>query len=246
MWSETLPYRKYREPYAPALFKSTAKTLHLTPETRLLDLACGTGTLAFGFAQYVGSLTGVELEEPMVDAARAEATRRKIDIRLVCSGVEDMPNDLGEFDIVTIGKAHWFLPKAATIAKLNELIAPKGHILICTTAAHKVPMDSWEADFRRIKRRWNRQRHELISPEEFFADSPFTFLKALRCTLKRHVSVEDVLMRALAYHGTTPEQLGPKKDEFLDELRAAVTPHAVNGRLMETLVTMGIIYGRKS
>lgn len=46
------------------------ETAGLTPPARLVDLACGTGTLALALAEKGYAVTGIELSEPMLEQAR--------------------------------------------------------------------------------------------------------------------------------------------------------------------------------
>ena len=53
----------------------------LAPGERVLDVACGTGLVAFGAAQAVGPagrVVGVDLSDRMVDAARRRAQSRRL------------------------------------------------------------------------------------------------------------------------------------------------------------------------
>jgi ubiquinone/menaquinone biosynthesis C-methylase UbiE len=126
LWSETIGYRDYRNPYLKRFFSGIAEAIPLTGKEDLLDLGCGVGEVALGFASFVASLTGVDFEQPMLaeTAKRAQAMGRKI--RLVHSKVEDAPVDLGRFNLITIGSAHWFMHTPATLARLDRWLMPGG------------------------------------------------------------------------------------------------------------------------
>jgi len=217
----------------------------LTRDSRLLDLACGAGEVAFGFARHVGSLTGVEREQPMLDLARAEALRAGIDIRWVCSDIENMPADIGTFDLATIGKAHWYLPREQTLQQLEKLLAPTGQVLVCSTSTHDEQSGPWAEAYRRTRNAWRRVGRPHISAREFMAGSPFAYTKSVIARARRSVPVEDLLKRALAFAGTSPAALGPDKERYLGEIRAAIAPYAVDGALPETLATVGNIFARQ-
>src|SRR5580698_9939221 len=109
MWSETIGYRQYRKPYLPQFFAAVAKAIPLTCQESLLDLGCGTGEVALGFAPYVARLTGMDLEDPMLAEAARRAEAAGCHIRLIHSRVEDAPAELGRFELITMGRAHWYL-----------------------------------------------------------------------------------------------------------------------------------------
>src|SRR5271167_3393314 len=119
MWSETIGYRDHRPPYLKRFFLVVSETIPLTGKEDLLDLGCGVGEVALGFAPFVATLTGLDLEQPMLDetAKRARAIGR--DIRLVQGKVEDAPADLGRFHLITMGRAHWFMHNPASLARID-------------------------------------------------------------------------------------------------------------------------------
>jgi len=47
-------YARYREPYPPEFFKKSAEQIALRGNESLLDVGCGPGLLAIGFAPFVG------------------------------------------------------------------------------------------------------------------------------------------------------------------------------------------------
>jgi len=47
-------YARYRETYPPEFFKQSAQQIALHGDETLLDVGCGPGLLAIGFALFVG------------------------------------------------------------------------------------------------------------------------------------------------------------------------------------------------
>ena len=126
MWSATIGYRRYLHPFLPRFFSDAAGKLALKGHEALIDLTCGTGEVAFGFSRYLGSLTGVDLEPAMIQGADAAARKLGVNIRLIHSAVEDLPDDVGLFDLVMIGNAHFWLKAEATIDRLDRILAKNG------------------------------------------------------------------------------------------------------------------------
>jgi 2-polyprenyl-3-methyl-5-hydroxy-6-metoxy-1,4-benzoquinol methylase len=131
MWSETIGYREYLHPYLPDFFRSVAEAIPLTGTEDLLDLGCGVGEVALGFAPFVASLTGMDLEQPMLDALGNKALATGVNIRLIQSRVEDAPEDLGRFHLITMGRAHWFMHTPTSLVRLDQWLMPGGAILVC-------------------------------------------------------------------------------------------------------------------
>ena len=100
---------------------------------RLIDIGCGPGSLAIGFAPYVKSCVGVDVETEMLEAARVEAARAGVHVDLIQARIEDLPADIGLFQAVTIGRAlHWF-DREEALAVLERIVDGNGWIAICGT-----------------------------------------------------------------------------------------------------------------
>ena len=100
-------YSRYREPYAPEFFRIVAERLGLSRDTHLLDIGCGSGLLAIGFALFVRSSVGLDPEPGMIEAARELAEQAGARVRFRMGRIEDFPTS-ERFDLVTIGRAlHW-------------------------------------------------------------------------------------------------------------------------------------------
>ncbi|MGO8754256.1 MAG: class I SAM-dependent methyltransferase [Gallionellaceae bacterium] len=241
-WSNSIPFREFRVPYFPELFPETSKILGLKGHEKLLDIACGTGKLAFGFAPYVASLTGVDVELPMLENARQYANANDIKINLIHSKVEDMPQDIGSFDVVTIGKAHWFLDASKAVPKIDALLAEEGKILVCLAHSES----PWASTFLRVREKWANFEKPHITPDNFFAGSSFG-RSGMIVLEKRHVISPDYLVkRAFAIPGTTVASLGDKAEDFAADLKQSLSPFLVNNELTETLKNIGYVFSRNA
>ena len=238
-------YWQYREPYLPKFFSSAAEAMGLSHGHRLLDVGCGGGAVAFGFAPFVGSIVGVDIDEHALAVARAEAERRNLRIDFIHGGLEVVPDHLAPIGVVTIGRAHAYLSRETTLARFERLISPGGHVLICQTTTHDGLSGPWAVAYRLTRRRWAQDPPRFARPQVFMDGSPFVFTTAVAIRRSRQVSVEDLALRALGFAPTTPEILGPKKDAFLQEIRAVISRDAVNGMLTEVIQTTGSIFQRQ-
>ena len=235
---------QYREPYLPKFFSSAAESMRLSHRYRLLDIGCGGGAVAFGFAPFVGSTIGVDIDENALAVARAEAKRNNLKVDFIHGGPEALSDDLAPIDVVTIGRAHPYLPRQATLDRFERLMPLHGLVLICGTTTHDGLSGPWASAYRRIRRRW-APKEPFPPAEAFMEGSPFVLKGKLTVRRSRQVSVEDLLLRALGFPLTTPEKLGPKKDAFLQHVRAAISRDAVNGMLTEVIQTRGSIFQRR-
>src|ERR1700759_5313126 len=94
-----------RPPYPAEFFRAVAEKLALDKTHALIDLGTGPGVLALGFAPFAGRLIGVDPEPAMLAAARAAAARAGTEVTFIEGRAEDLPADIGRFDVVTIGRA---------------------------------------------------------------------------------------------------------------------------------------------
>ena len=104
-------YEQYRPPYPAEFFRTAATKLKLDKRHALIDLGTGPGPLALGFAPYVGRVVGVDPEPAMVGRRARPWRGRMLDVTVIEGKAEDLPADIGSFDVVTIGRAlHWMDP----------------------------------------------------------------------------------------------------------------------------------------
>src|SRR5689334_23857783 len=77
------------------------------PESRVLDLACGTGDLAFAAAERAvrGSVTGVDASPKMIELARERATREapNRNVRFQVGDMSLLQADAASVDVITAG-----------------------------------------------------------------------------------------------------------------------------------------------
>src|SRR4051812_38093594 len=76
-------YRKGRPPYAPALLDLVAQRVGVTHDHAVLDLGCGPGQLALGFARFAGAITAIDPEPEMLRIAAADAADAGYKIRFI-------------------------------------------------------------------------------------------------------------------------------------------------------------------
>jgi SAM-dependent methyltransferase len=246
MWSETIGYREYLEPYLEPFFRRVAEVIPLTGREDLLDLGCGSGELALGFAPFVRTLTGLDLEQPMLEETAKNARAMGREIRLVHSDVEQAPTDLGQFHLITIGRAHWFMHTAACLARLERWLMTGGRIVLCRPVPDQA---EWHRAYLAVRNKWNKGPHrELmkLSLDRFFQGTDFVLEKHVSVRGQGKLELEHLIFRALGVPATTPATLGPEETErMVAALRAALAPYFRNGPIMEQYTTAGLIYRRR-
>jgi ubiquinone/menaquinone biosynthesis C-methylase UbiE len=238
-FATTIPYySRYREPYPQAFFETIAERLNLTGRERLGDIGCGPAPLAIGFAKYVRSCTGVDPEPAMLAAAREQAAVRGVTLNLIEARIEQLPETLEAFDIVTIGRAlHWMEPQI-TLRVLERIVAEGGSILICGASPPPGPSNLWLEPYNQIRNLWVDHRGEERYPadaEQRFAGSRFHLAEKIVVNTTHSVTIEELVRRSLSRSTTSPQVLGEKLAQFEQALADAVRPFASDGVLREEI-----------
>lgn len=244
-FDSTVPYyARYREPYPASFFREVARRLGLQGTERLIDIGCGPGSLAIGFAPYVRLCVGVDLETEMLAAARVEAARAGVHVELVQARMEDLPPDIGCFQAVTIGRAlHWF-DREGAIAVLERILAPNGWIAICGTRTYSAAAQGWAGKFHDIRRAWSSDPDEScyhINIEDWFRGSRFAKADEIQVTETQQVRIQDLIGRALSLSTTSPEVLGDRRTAFEAAMREALEPLSKGGLFDEQVTAIATI-----
>jgi demethylmenaquinone methyltransferase/2-methoxy-6-polyprenyl-1,4-benzoquinol methylase len=99
---------------------------------RALDLACGTGDIAFLLARSGGQVIGLDLTLRMIQLARARAAGESGagSVRFVAGDMGVLPFAGGQFDLVTTGYGLRNVPDpAVAIAEIRRVLRPGGRVL---------------------------------------------------------------------------------------------------------------------
>ena len=250
-FDSTAPYyARYREPYPASFFREVARRVGLEGpgavhgNARLIDIGCGPGSLAVGFAPFVRSCVGVDVETEMLAAARVEAARAGVHVDLIQARIEDLPADIGVFQAVTIGRAlHWF-DRDETLAVLERIVAPNGWIAICGTKAFGAAIHGWDGKFHEIRRAWSSNPDEScyhIDFAEWFRGSRFRNVEDVEVTETHQVTIADLIGRALSMSTTSPEALGERRSAFETAMREELEPLAPGGIFDEQVIASAMI-----
>ena len=110
----------------------------LTPEDRVLDLACGTGDLLFAAAARARSATGLDLTHRMLQRAACrvathrgtEAPRQTIPVSLITGDMLALPFSSERFSVVTVGYGLRNVPDLdAALREIHRVLVPGGRLL---------------------------------------------------------------------------------------------------------------------
>jgi SAM-dependent methyltransferase len=104
------------------------------PGERVLDVACGTGIVARTAARRVGSggtVVGLDVSAPMLDAARALAAGEGLSIEWREGSAMKLPLPDTAFDLVLCQQGLQFFPdRAAALREMHRVLGPGGRLAL--------------------------------------------------------------------------------------------------------------------
>lgn len=124
------------------------------PGEAVLDVACGTGTLAILAKETVGrsgTVCGVDASPEMLARARSKAARAGVEVRFENVAAQALPFPDASFDLALgtmmlhhLGRA----PRRELAAQLRRVVKPGGRVLLVDFAKSEVKRRGFAAHFR--------------------------------------------------------------------------------------------------
>ncbi len=106
----------------------------VTPNCAMLDVGCGGGILTEALAKSGGQVTGIDLSEASLEAARQHAREQGLKIDYRYENIEKVAEKhAGEFDVITCMEMLEHVPEPnKVIAACSQLLKPGGHAFFST------------------------------------------------------------------------------------------------------------------
>ncbi len=202
-------------PYARVVFshlqhETQADVAWVRPRAgeKVLDLACGPGTLALELVRYGCRVYAVDLAEQMI--AQAQAARRRRcgpPVHFAVADVEQLPLPGDSFDLVTCGFSFADFPAPAqAVAEICRVTRRGGRVAVVEAVAPEDPTQSAELDRLERLRSGGVPAH-LLSLTELTALFRQASLELLDAAVsERRHRLEDWLGAAVGEGGVTTQR----------------------------------------
>jgi SAM-dependent methyltransferase len=107
---------------------------HVKPGGRLLDIGCGAGREALGFARLGFRVVGIDIAPRMIEAARENARREGLEITFRVQNAADLDDPPGSFDGVFWAGSFHHVPgralRVSTLRRIATALAPGGALVL--------------------------------------------------------------------------------------------------------------------
>lgn len=132
------------EPVSQAILEAAA----VEPGERVIDVGCGSGSLALAVAAAGGRVTGLDISRPFVDHAAARARDLGADVDFVLADAQDHDFGAARFDAaLSRFGIMFFRDSTAAFANLAGALNPGGRcVFACWQPIDKNPWITWTAD----------------------------------------------------------------------------------------------------
>jgi SAM-dependent methyltransferase len=194
---------------------------------RVLDLGCGPGPLARGFAPLAREVLAIDPSAEMLEEARALAAGIT-NIRFLAGSSHDIGPALGSFHLVTMGRSFHWMDRVDTLKRLDTMIEPSGALALFMDSAPQVPANAWQKVWDEIRARYepaigpHQRDPNWIRHEAILLDSPFARLERFGVIERRAIDVEMLVQRALSMGSTSPDHLGERMPALMAEIRTTL------------------------
>lgn len=234
-------YERYRLSYPQRLIARLAALLGLEKGDPVLDLGTGTGMLAIAFARLGMAVTAMDPEPEMLKATLANAQEAGVAVAVREGSSYDLKSTMGPFRLVTIGRAFHWMDRAATLEMLETIVTAQGGVAFFHDAHPVLEENNWFKVMRDIAERYERNDTTMKERrsgghrryEPYLFHSAFTTLDGLSVTIRRSLTLDEIIGRVLSMSSCSPEKLGTQRQSFEEDLRTALRELSGDGKFTE-------------
>jgi ubiquinone/menaquinone biosynthesis C-methylase UbiE len=236
-------YDRYRRRYPDEMIQDLVRRAGISGEGCLLDLACGTGQLAFALRRWFGEVWAVDQEPDMVGLVQAKAVAENAGgIRVIVSSAETLKAEPDQFDLATIGNAFHRLDRDLVAGRVLEWLKPGGYLAVCWSSQPFSGEADWQRAFNAILAEWrtalgaqsripvNWELPQKLRPDvQVLAEAGFDVVGQRQFAIELHWTLAELggLVRSTSF--LPAAVLGDQSDAFDADLAAKLGAYARDG-----------------
>jgi SAM-dependent methyltransferase len=223
-------YDRFRLPYPAVLIDDLVGRVQPSGRGWLLDLACGTGQLAFALQDHFAEVWAVDHEPDMIRMVQAKGA-----VHAIASSAETLSAAPTSFELITIGNAFHRLDRDQVARRALGWLHPGGYLALCWSSspwagdrawqlALNELLDEWRAELGaddRVPPGWDKVRphRDVLIAAGFESVSRYQF------TVERQWTVGDLAGLVYSTSFLPAPLLGARAAEFEGDLADRLGPH---------------------
>lgn len=250
-------YARFRRGYPQSFYNHLVKIFKLNGKSRALDLGTGTGQIAIPLSQIVKEVVAIDPDEEMLNEGKSLALKKGIsNIIWVKTRAEDLADELGFFDITTMGASFHWMEQDRVLEEVYKITNKGGGIVIVanTSSIHRNRgNDDWKDIVLEVIKKYLGEKRRAGKGyfnetkdryEDVLARSKFTVLETFKDKYVQEWDVDNILGFLYSTSYAARRLFNDHVLEFENELRRNLLKLNKTGRFTETAVLEAII-GRK-
>ena len=157
-------YDRVRPLYESEVFDALATLADLEPESRILEIGCGSGQATLPLVERGYRVTAIELGARLAEIARGKLSAHE-EAEVVIAPFEEWPLPDQPFDAVVSANAfHWIDP-AVRVTKAAEALRSGGSLAVIETWRWPIAPESVLDRFRGCHEQWTAEPAPAFRPE---------------------------------------------------------------------------------
>lgn len=241
-------YDQFRPPYPAGLIADLSARTGADGGGRLLDLACGTGQVAFALSPGFAEVWALDQEPGMVDVAREKAARsgRATRFRFLTGAAEELAAPAGHFDLVTIGNAFHRLPRAIVARVIFGWLRPGGFLALLWGGSPWFGDQPWQRALTATMDRWQQrpglgeripagyaEARDARPDAEILAEAGFEIVGRYSFSVTRDWTAAEIAGYVASTSVLSQRALGEHAPEFQADLRRELSAVQPDGRFRQ-------------
>jgi SAM-dependent methyltransferase len=241
-------YDQFRLPYPDELMADLSARTGACSGGRLLDLACGTGQVAFALADRFAEIWAVDQEPAMIEVARDKAGRSgdAARYRFLTEAAEDLAAPASHFDLVTIGNAFHRLPRAIVAPAVLGWLRPGGFLALLWGGSPWFGDQPWQHALTATMERWQTRpgadervpagyaaARDARPDAEILTEAGFEIVGRYSFAVNRDWTAAEIAGYVASTSVLSEQALGERAAEFGADLRRELRAVQPDGRFRQ-------------